>query len=55
VQRRDPREAARRWEIIREKFPERAAGYVEGAMALDAIGETDAAERVRARRPVPRP
>jgi predicted Zn-dependent protease len=55
VQHRDPREAAKRWAIMREKFPAREEGYVEGAMALDAIGEKEAAERLQPQKPVAYP
>jgi tetratricopeptide (TPR) repeat protein len=51
IQRRDPGEAARRWAVVREKFPDRVVAYEEGAAALDAIGETAEAERVRAQKP----
>jgi predicted Zn-dependent protease len=47
IQPRDPREAARRWAVVRERFPEREEAYVLGAEALDAIGETAEAQQVR--------
>ena len=51
VQKRDPRAAVLRWEIVRQKYPERDEGYAEGAKALEALGETDAAIRLLAQRP----
>ena len=51
TQEHEPREAARRWAIIRGKFPEQEEGYMLGALALDVIGETEAARQVRSQRP----
>jgi tetratricopeptide (TPR) repeat protein len=48
AQQNDSREAVRRWNIVRERFPDRTEGYTQGAMALDAIGEILEANHVRA-------
>jgi predicted Zn-dependent protease len=55
AQRRDMAEAAQRWEIVRERFPEREEGYIEGAAALEAIGKHEAAQDVRAQQAVRKP
>ena len=41
-------EAALRWELVRESFPDRAAGYVGGAGALRELGRADEAEALTA-------
>jgi tetratricopeptide (TPR) repeat protein len=41
-------EAALRWELARESFPDRAAGYVGGAAALRELGRADEAEALTA-------
>lgn len=43
-------EALRRWETMRERFPERAEGYDGAAAALKAVGRDDEASRVLASR-----
>jgi len=49
VQQQDPSESARRWAVVREKFPDREEAYRLGAAALDAAGEAEAACDVRTR------
>lgn len=44
-------EAIRRWEIVRQNYPGVHAGYVWGAEALEAMGEHEQAEQVRAAAP----
>lgn len=46
--RNDWPEAARRWEMVRDRFPEREEGYTWGGDALEFAGQPDAAARVRA-------
>jgi tetratricopeptide (TPR) repeat protein len=46
---RNWQESCRRWAIVRDKFPERAEGYILGADALDAVGQQEAAAALRAR------
>jgi predicted Zn-dependent protease len=41
-------EAARRWEMLRERFPDRIDGYSRGADALAACGRTEEAAVLRA-------
>ncbi len=40
--------ATLRWELVRESFPDRAAGYVGGAAALRELGRADEAEALTA-------
>jgi tetratricopeptide (TPR) repeat protein len=44
----DLAEAARRWGVVRERFPDRREGYEKGADALAGGGDTEAAAAVRA-------
>ena len=39
----------RRWDTLRERFPERAEGYDGAAAVLKALGRDDEASRVLAR------
>jgi len=41
---RNWREALRRWEVVRDKFPDAAVGHVGVAAVLRELGEIDAAE-----------
>jgi tetratricopeptide (TPR) repeat protein len=42
--RRDWAEAARRWALVRERFPEAIDGYLRGAQALSSLWQHEAAE-----------
>jgi predicted Zn-dependent protease len=44
-------EAAQRWATVRQRFPKRQEGYERGSDALDALGQTLEAARVRATGP----
>jgi tetratricopeptide (TPR) repeat protein len=48
---RDWPEAARRWALVRAKFPNRPEGYALGADALERAGEKEEADRIRASKP----
>ncbi len=44
----DPNEAARRWEQLRKRFPDRQEGYLNGVVALRAAGRFPEAEALLA-------
>jgi tetratricopeptide (TPR) repeat protein len=44
--RRDWHEAVRRWELVRQRYPESPSGYVGGGAALRELGRLDEAEAV---------
>jgi tetratricopeptide (TPR) repeat protein len=51
ARRRSWEEAAREWELIRERWPAIPDGYLGGADALLALGRSEEAEQVRAMKP----